>query len=106
MTKSDLWLLRLSEKNGQPAYICEEHGVFLSRSTNICPKCNKECKKPAMKIIKNPAKYDEITLAVANNDGYCPCLIEKNEDTKCICKEFREQGVGLCRCGRYEKVEV
>ena len=25
------------------------------------------------------------------NNYYCPCRIERNEDTKCMCKEFREQ---------------
>ena len=23
--------------------------------------------------------------------GYCPCRLEKTEDNKCICKEFRQQ---------------
>ena len=23
--------------------------------------------------------------------GYCPCRLEKTEDNKCICKEFRDQ---------------
>ena len=23
--------------------------------------------------------------------GYCPCRLDRNEDTKCMCKEFREQ---------------
>ena len=23
--------------------------------------------------------------------GYCPCRLERNDDNKCICKEFREQ---------------
>ena len=23
--------------------------------------------------------------------GYCPCRLERTEDTKCMCKEFREQ---------------
>ena len=23
--------------------------------------------------------------------GYCPCRLERTEDNKCICKEFREQ---------------
>ena len=45
--------------------------------------------------------------AVALNDGYCPCMIEKSEDTKCMCKEFREQETpGPCHCGRFEKVLV
>ena len=36
-------------------------------------------------------------------DGYCPCKIEKNEDTKCMCKEFREMESGMCHCGLYIK---
>jgi hypothetical protein len=61
-----------------------------------------------LKIIKNPniMKYHEITEAVINNSGYCPCMIEKDDSTKCICKEFREQDyVGECHCGRYLKIE-
>lgn len=46
----------------------------------------------------------DIAMLVAANGGYCPCAVVKNEDTKCICKEFREQESGLCHCGRYEKV--
>jgi len=40
------------------------------------------------------------------NNGYCPCKIIKNEDTKCICKEFMEQDLGECHCGLYKKIEV
>ena len=28
------------------------------------------------------------------NQGHCPCRLIKNEDTKCMCKEFREQTTG------------
>lgn len=39
-------------------------------------------------------------------DGYCPCAIYQTEDTRCPCKEFREQTEpGECRCGRFEKLE-
>lgn len=61
-----------------------------------------------MKIIKNPNKeiYREISQAVAENDGYCPCSLVKSEDTKCICKEFFESAdIGECHCGKYIKVE-
>lgn len=46
-----------------------------------------------LKIIKNPNKeiFDEVTKAVQENDGYCPCELQKNEDTKCMCKNFKEQ---------------
>lgn len=43
--------------------------------------------------------------AVKDNDGYCPCMVEKTPDTRCMCKEFRNQKTpGPCHCGRYEKV--
>ena len=41
---------------------------------------------------------------VAQNDGYCPCAVVKTPDTKCMCKEFKDQQTtGLCHCGRYGK---
>lgn len=62
-----------------------------------------------LKIIKNPDpnEYDAVTEAVNNNSGYCPCRIEKTEDSKCPCKIFKEQDEpGLCHCGRFEKIEA
>ena len=48
---------------------------------------------------------ESVGALVAANDGYCPCAVFKTPDTKCICKEFREQEEpGLCHCGRYGKV--
>mgnify|MGYP005948148675 FL=1 len=35
--------------------------------------------------------------------GYCPCRIQRTEENKCMCKEFREQDSGLCHCGLYYK---
>lgn len=61
-----------------------------------------------MKIIKNPNTdvYNEVTKAVKENNGYCPCELVHNQDTKCICKTFREQAeTGECHCGRYIKIE-
>ena len=42
------------------------------------------------------------------NGGYCPCAVEKSDDTKCMCKEFREQiddpnFEGFCHCRLYYK---
>lgn len=48
----------------------------------------------------------EIRANVEASNGYCPCAIWRTPDTKCMCKEFREQtGPGECHCGRFEKVE-
>ena len=56
---------------------------------------------------------DEETVRIVREglkekDGYCPCRLEKNEDNKCICKEFREQMAdpefeGYCHCMLYYK---
>lgn len=40
--------------------------------------------------------------------GYCPCMLEKSEDTKCMCRDFREKVKdpdfeGYCHCMLYYK---
>lgn len=59
-----------------------------------------------MKIRLNPdEKYvEEIRKQLKENSGYCPCSLLKNEDTKCMCKAFREIESGMCHCGLYIKV--
>lgn len=53
----------------------------------------------------NPDKeyVKEIQRKLKENGGYCPCRITKSEDTKCMCKEFREQESGYCHCGLFYK---
>lgn len=50
-------------------------------------------------------KLQKIILdKLKENDGYCPCRIEQTPDTKCMCKEFREQtNTGTCHCGLFIK---
>ncbi len=64
----------------------------------------KEVQKMALKIIEiNPG----IRADVEANNGYCPCAIWQTPDTKCMCKDFREQAEpGECYCGRFEKVRT
>ena len=61
-----------------------------------------------MKVLLNKDK-DHVAMireALKNNEGYCPCRLTKDEDSKCMCREFREQSTpGFCHCGLYEKVE-
>lgn len=60
-----------------------------------------------MKIILNSDKniVKQVKEKLRENNGFCPCRIEKTLDTKCMCKEFRDQierGVaGECHCGLY-----
>ena len=51
---------------------------------------------------------DKIKGGLAKKGGYCPCRLEKTPDTKCMCKEFRDQIAdpdfeGYCHCMLYYK---
>ena len=59
-------------------------------------------------ILKNPSEeeYNEITEAVKLNGNYCPCMPNKSDDTKCMCKAFRDsKDTDFCHCGRFYKVK-
>lgn len=60
-----------------------------------------------MKIVVTEDKElaEEIRRKLKENGGYCPCALEKSEDTKCMCKDFLENiKSGYCHCGLYKKV--
>jgi ferredoxin-thioredoxin reductase catalytic subunit len=52
-----------------------------------------------MKLNPDENKVKEIRLKLKNNKGYCPCMIEQIEDTKCPCKNMRDNKI--CICGLY-----
>lgn len=55
-------------------------------------------------IKQNTPAALKIEQKLKENGGYCPCSIIQSEDTKCMCKEFREKTtIGLCHCGLYFK---
>lgn len=63
-----------------------------------------------MKIRYNEDKtiVEIVKAGLCANGGYCPCITEKNEDTKCMCKQFRQQIAdpnfeGYCHCMLYYK---
>ncbi len=58
-----------------------------------------------MRIEINPNKefVRKIEQALKDNDYFCPCQINRNEDTKCMCKDFREMDEGTCHCGYFIK---
>lgn len=60
-----------------------------------------------MKIVvsDNNELVEEIRKQLKENDGYCPCRIDKTPDTKCMCKEFLEMEEGECHCGLYVKLK-
>lgn len=60
-----------------------------------------------MKVRQNPDKslVKEIREQLKANNGYCPCVLQKIPDSKCMCKEFRDMidrgETGTCHCGLY-----
>lgn len=59
-----------------------------------------------IKVSEDKELVERIRKQLQENGGYCPCRINRTEDTKCMCKEFLNQGVGKCHCGLYYKTEA
>ena len=62
----------------------------------------------AVKLNPDAAVVAKIREGLKMKGGYCPCRLERTEDTKCICKEFRDQMAdpefeGFCHCMLYYK---
>lgn len=59
-----------------------------------------------IKISEDKELVEHIRSKLKETGGFCPCRLEQNEDTKCPCKEFREQTEpGECHCGLLRKDE-
>ena len=65
-----------------------------------------------MKVIYNPdtEMVKTVKEGLEWTGGYCPCRLERTEETKCICKEFKEQIAdenfeGFCHCMLYYKIK-
>ena len=57
---------------------------------------------------ENQEIVDFVKEGLARTGGYCPCRLERSEENKCMCKEFREQikdpnFEGYCHCLLYYK---
>lgn len=61
-----------------------------------------------VEVYANQEQEEMIRAAIKIANGHCPCVLERfrNEDTKCMCKDFRDLPVGsICNCGLYIKTE-
>jgi ferredoxin-thioredoxin reductase catalytic subunit len=61
-----------------------------------------------IKFNENKEIVDAIKEGLKRTGGYCPCRLERIEDNKCMCREFREQIAdpdyeGYCHCLLYYK---
>ncbi len=62
----------------------------------------------AVRLNDNKEIVAKIKEGLKRTGGYCPCRLEKTDDNKCICKEFRDQMAdpefeGFCHCMLYYK---
>ena len=61
-----------------------------------------------VRLNENKEMVDMVKEGLKARGGSCPCRREMTEDTKCMCKEFREQIAdpefeGYCHCMLYYK---
>ena len=61
-----------------------------------------------VRLNENAEIVASVREGLKKKNGYCQCRLEVSEDTKCMCKEFREQIAdpefeGYCHCFLYYK---
>ena len=61
-----------------------------------------------IRLNENEEIVKTVKAGLERTGGYCPCRLERTEDMKCMCREFREQikdpeFEGYCHCFLYYK---
>lgn len=61
-----------------------------------------------VRLNENEEIVKKIKEGLERTGGYCPCRLERTEDTKCMCTEFKQQikdpdFKGYCHCLLYYK---
>ena len=62
----------------------------------------------AVRLNEDKEMVQTIREGLKRTGGYCPCRLEKTDDNKCMCTEFRKQiedpeFEGFCHCMLYYK---
>ena len=62
----------------------------------------------AVTLNKDADMVAAIRRGLERTGGYCPCRLQRTEENKCICQEFRQQIAdpsfeGYCHCMLYYK---
>ena len=68
----------------------------------------KGCELMAVRLNEDQEMVQMIREGLKRTGGYCPCRLERTEENKCICQEFRQQMAdpdfkGFCHCMLYYK---
>ena len=61
-----------------------------------------------IRLNENKEVVETVKEGLKRTGGYCPCRLERTEDFKCMCREFKEQCAdpdfeGYCHCMLYYK---
>ncbi len=61
-----------------------------------------------IRLNSDPEIVAQIREGLKRTGGYCPCRLERTEENKCICEEFKAQMAdpnyeGYCHCMLYYK---
>ena len=64
----------------------------------------------AVRLNENAEVVSTVREGLKRTGGYCPCRTQRSEDTKCMCREFKEQIAdpefeGYCHCMLYYKTK-
>ena len=62
----------------------------------------------AVRLNENAEVVKNVKEGLKRTGGYCPCRLQRTEENKCICQEFRAQIAdpnfqGYCHCMLYYK---
>ena len=81
---------------------------FLDKLRNFLIIGMRGCDHMAVRLNDDKEMVQMIRDGLKRTGGYCPCRLERTEENKCICKEFREQiadpdYTGYCHCLLYYK---
>ena len=60
------------------------------------------------KLNENKEVVDTIREGLKRTGGYCPCRLNRTEEYKCMCEDFRQniKAGQFCHCGLYIKDEI
>ena len=75
---------------------------------NLCIMKRKRRFHMAVRLNEDAEVVKTVKDGLKRTGGYCPCRLQRTEENKCICKEFREQIAdpnfkGYCHCLLYYK---
>jgi len=64
----------------------------------------------AIRLNEDKELVAQIQAGLKAKGGYCPCKLQRTEDNKCMCREFRDQIAdrefeGYCHCMLYYKTK-